>query len=462
MSIGTSALLLPGSALLLSESAGAEVLAAVTTAVRGGGALHAVLTSLSAAGLDEVPDFAYVVHDRSGTRLVVRGPFTARALTTHGQQEIDGTGVSTWREVLLEDDVEVELLGGGYRVMVPRSGLAPDEGAALASGAAASLASVEQRAAPPSATGPARQPEEPALAGAPVQDGEADFEPAPNDEPTAAPPNPFLHMLGHTEYFGVEAAAVRPDEDVEPVQVRAVAPPATLPAAPPSPVPPPPPAPLLPPLSGLIEAVPFPSGGTAVTKAVHLPSAPPVPLHDNGPADAGHTVSRAELLRMAGEAGAHADPGPSVQAVHCAAGHPNQPVSESCRMCGGRIDDRTVTKVSRPILGRLAFDDGFVHAVQRPVLLGRQPSSDAWTGGEEPQLLQLPDPQQVLSRTHLELRVIDWQLQAVDCGSLNGTVVCLPGREPQQLRSREPFLLSFGTRVVLGGAAAFSWEENPA
>ena len=177
-------------------------------------------------------------------------------------------------------------------------------------------------------------------------------------------------------------------------------------------------------------------------------------------------MSRAEMLRLAGATPVDASSptaaptGPQLQAVHCPVGHANNPTRETCRTCTAAIADRTIVLVPRPILGKLRFTDGLVHAVHRPVLLGRQPTSDAWTGGEEPQLLALPDPEGMLSRTHAELRISDWQLQVVDRGSTNGTVVTLPGRNPQTLREREPLLLAAGARVSLGGVVTFEFEES--
>jgi hypothetical protein len=73
-------------------------------------------------------------------------------------------------------------------------------------------------------------------------------------------------------------------------------------------------------------------------------------------------------------------------------------------------------------------------------------------------VVRLPDPDTVLSRTHVEIRLVDWQVQVVDRDSMNHTYVTLPGQGPTQLRPTEPFPIPVGTVVSLGDAVRLTYE----
>jgi hypothetical protein len=146
-----------------------------------------------------------------------------------------------------------------------------------------------------------------------------------------------------------------------------------------------------------------------------------------------------------------------VQAVHCPAGHPNPPYAEPCRSCGRTIDDRRVALVPRPVLGVLRSTSGDV-VLDGPVLIGRKPPEGVVVDGEPARVVRVPDPDTVLSRTHVEIRLVDWQVQVVDRDSMNHTYVVLPGQGPVQLRPGEPYPIPIGTVVSLGDAAHFTYE----
>lgn len=442
----------PRSALMIADDDHPEIVAAARRAVLDGAPLEVLMQALTGRGLAATPDFACVVQDEASTRLVVRGPYAARVGTEHGStafDEISGEGIATWVERQLPADVVIELFSGEHAVRIPpRDAEFPLDAAVVAEDLEADPVPV---AAPPppqsvvdghTASGWNTTPPVPAA-------------PDPTTSPVQVDEDPFRHMLEHTMHFGVEAAAVRPAGEAH----EEVPPP---PASEPVPVVAETPTPQFSTSSGLIDVVP-PFGGSPAPQAppARAPEASPAPAPSPAGNEDGLTISRAELLRLAGAAATpSSSSAPKVQAVHCPTGHSSAPMDDRCRSCGSAIVDRAVSWIPRPILGHVSFEDGFVHAVHRPVLLGRAPTAEAYTGGEEPQLLPLPDPDQMLSRTHAELRLVDWQVQVVDRGSLNGTVVTLPGREPQQLRPREPFLLTRGARVALGGVVAFVYEES--
>jgi hypothetical protein len=67
----------------------------------------------------------------------------------------------------------------------------------------------------------------------------------------------------------------------------------------------------------------------------------------------------------------------------------------------------------------------------------------------------------VLSRTHVEVRLVDWQVLVLDRDSMNHTFVHIPGHAPFQLRPAEPFPIPPATTVVLGAATGFTYEVGP-
>jgi hypothetical protein len=151
--------------------------------------------------------------------------------------------------------------------------------------------------------------------------------------------------------------------------------------------------------------------------------------------------------------------GPLVQAIECPSQHANPPNALRCRVCGEEISDLAPRTLPRPTLGLLRFEDGTLVSLSGPVLIGRKPSSAGVdTGAEQPQLVALPDPDKLLSRTHLEVRIIDWQVQVVDKDSTNLSFVTIPGKPRHQLIAGEAFPISPGTVVDLGDATRFTYE----
>lgn len=270
----------------------------------------------------------------------------------------------------------------------------------------------------------------------------------------------FSHLLEETRFRGVEAAAIRPNEDEDSSPALPIAPASERSDALASTAPPssPPPASTGPPSSsGLIDGVP---GGA-------LSASPPASDGSSQPADLGDhdglTIAASDLRKLLGDsqsrAGSGALPaGPTVRAVHCSTGHPNPAHAERCRICGGPITDRTVSPISRPSLGRLRFSSGPVVEIDRPQLIGRRPKVDSAGSMEElPGLVTLQDPEHSLSRVHLEIRLEDWEVFVLD-RSTNGTVVEIPGQSPLRLRAGEPCLIVSGTRVRLSDAHDFQLE----
>ncbi|MDQ3504474.1 MAG: FHA domain-containing protein [Actinomycetota bacterium] len=165
------------------------------------------------------------------------------------------------------------------------------------------------------------------------------------------------------------------------------------------------------------------------------------------------------------ESGAGVDSGAAVEAVdeavagaqvlgyRCRDSHLNDPRALFCAICGIRMAERTCVLVEgpRPTLGLLVFDNGASFSLDESYLLGREPDVDerVRTGHLRP--LVLFDTGGVISRRHAEIRLEDWDVLLLDCGSANGTLVA--EREAAQwsaLVPGQPVRMLPGMQVRIG------------
>jgi len=159
--------------------------------------------------------------------------------------------------------------------------------------------------------------------------------------------------------------------------------------------------------------------------------------------------------------------GPAVPALICPAGHANPPSEAVCRSCRAPLPADPVV-VPRPVLGVLRLSVGDVIALDRGVVMGRAPRADAagpaGSGGspgeERPHVVKLPSADGDVSRTHVRVSLDGWHVLVTDLNSTNGTLVTLPGREPQQLRPGEPMPIKPGTVVTLADGIDFRYEVS--
>ena len=179
----------------------------------------------------------------------------------------------------------------------------------------------------------------------------------------------------------------------------------------------------------------------------------------------GLTVTAAELRALVGGGSGAAAPsdGPAGGhlAIRCPRNHLNPPHASSCRACGQPVRGQTPVRVATIDLGAFRFRDGTRVPVRKPMLMGRSPKMSGPIAGEIPEMVQIDSPAQDISRTHLEVRVEGWQVLVIDRDSTNGTIVSLPGREPQRLRPHQPVPLPIGASVDLAGEAEFTFEVGP-
>jgi len=82
--------------------------AALWRALEGG--FQSTLDSLTQRGFSATPSFALLAwSDASELRAIVRGPAKLRVASQEGERSLDGTGVSTWSEMLFGRDTRFEL-----------------------------------------------------------------------------------------------------------------------------------------------------------------------------------------------------------------------------------------------------------------------------------------------------------------------------------------------------------------
>lgn len=109
--------------------------------------------------------------------------------------------------------------------------------------------------------------------------------------------------------------------------------------------------------------------------------------------------------------------------------------------------------VSQPVAS-LVFSTGEVLAVDRTVLVGRAPEARRFASHEQPHVVTVPSPQQEISSTHLEIRpgagADHGAAIATDLGSTNGTVLALPGLDPEEMRPGIAVSLVPGAVLDLG------------
>jgi len=140
-----------------------------------------------------------------------------------------------------------------------------------------------------------------------------------------------------------------------------------------------------------------------------------------------------------------------VEGVLCASEHFNDPEARACRQCGTGLDQppRSVLRRQRPPLGVLVFDDGTRVTLDGDYVLGREPvlDFDVMAGRARP--LRISDPEGTVSRLHLRVSLVGWQVEVSDLGSANGSVLRAPGEE-RTLAPFEPIVLEPGARIGIG------------
>ena len=210
---------------------------------------------------------------------------------------------------------------------------------------------------------------------------------------------------------------------------------------------------------GLIDPMSWGAGpGAPVAPLPHRKPAlvvapPPAP----GPEEDGLTAKRADPVPQP-----ESPPdriGPDVPALICLDGHVNPPSEAACRQCGAALPLDPVI-VPRPVLGVLRLSTGDVLTLDRDVVLGRNPPADLTgvNGEDPPHVVRLPSVDGEISRAHLRVTLTGWHVLVTDLNSTNGTLITLPGRDPEPLPPGVPVPISPGTVIALAESVDFRFE----
>ncbi|MDT5025344.1 MAG: hypothetical protein QOE61_1770 [Micromonosporaceae bacterium] len=144
---------------------------------------------------------------------------------------------------------------------------------------------------------------------------------------------------------------------------------------------------------------------------------------------------------------------PKVLGVLCKNDHFNDPSLRYCSVCGISMAQQTLVQHEgpRPPLGVLLLDDGSTFRLDLDYIVGREPQADPEVISGTVRPLRITDADGVVSRRHLRVALVGWNVQVMDLGSANGTFVAAPGdQQRHQLAPNQPFVVRPGTQVTMG------------
>lgn len=128
--------------------------------------------------------------------------------------------------------------------------------------------------------------------------------------------------------------------------------------------------------------------------------------------------------------------------------------NEFARQHPGIPGQEPAPNVTAQPVARLHFSSGDVIDVDRAVLVGRAPEARRFTSTDQPRLVTVPSPNQEISSTHVEVRpgsgADHGSAIVTDMGSTNGTVLTLPGLNPEDLQPGIAVQLIPGSVIDLG------------
>ncbi len=224
---------------------------------------------------------------------------------------------------------------------------------------------------------------------------------------------------------------------------------------------------------GLIDSVPWRTGGSSVPAAqvppafnlsqVPAPATDPAVDPDGFDADHdGQTIMKSDLAGMEAAPASVQEPvsgaGPLVLALVCDRGHANPPTHAQCAACGSPLPPDAI-QVARPRLGRMRVSTGELVDLDQSLVIGRQPSVSRVQGGVMPRLVQVSSPSGDISRSHVEVRLEGWHVMLCDLKATNGTVLVREGQQPRRLAQNEMAILLDGDIAELGDDVSLRFEE---
>jgi hypothetical protein len=141
-----------------------------------------------------------------------------------------------------------------------------------------------------------------------------------------------------------------------------------------------------------------------------------------------------------------------VDGVLCARNHFNDPSVQYCRQCGIAMVQLTqrIQKGPRPPLGVLLLDDGTGFTLDKDYVVGREPVLDGDVAAGRARPLRIPDPGGTVSRLHLRISLIGWQVEVRDLNSSNGSILQFPNGTDHRLLPGDSMIIAPGTKIVIG------------
>jgi hypothetical protein len=513
-----------GTVVLLPPDTSPVLVGSLWELLATGPEVHEVLdavTSAAGVSLSRLPWFG-IVDARNAMQVFLRGGIDLSVQLTAGPVELSGRDVTTWTErrfpkaagfavgipaaasgpggsdgstlelplgdgVVLLQGLRVDLSGSAapeaavalHTVAVPAAATTVAVALELAEAHVDAETDAEADAAETLLELPEEEPELPDEE--PELPDEAPALPAEEPEPEAS--DSYDHLWEQTVIRNIEDAAVRedPDDDGEPGKEETESAPAPVPAPVPVPVPVPAPAPEPPAAprpavpTGLIDSVPWHTGGNDPASSSPRTAAAPLPPSVNPPPAAlavdhdGQTIMKTDLAGArpdpAGTAAApRKDPdpgtGPMVLARVCPEGHANPSTYAQCGRCGLALPGDGV-QVRRPRLGRMRLSTGELINLDQSLIVGRQPSVSRVQGAVMPRLVQVASPSGDISRSHVEVRLEGWHVMLCDLKATNGTVLIREGQPPRRLAQGEMAILLDGDIAEVGDGISLRFEEIP-
>ena len=501
------------SAVLFTSSRDERLGEAGSLTIRGAG-VDAVLDALLAVGLRSVGSFALLLAEGDHQwRAVLRGSSIARARSDGSTTTLRAEGYSTWHEHLISgetvelSDAEDEVPGGSTPAFWVSVGVVPASRLVLGATNAGPgpVGAVPSDESPDEvvAHAPDAGPYTPLAGASETKVHESSDDDAYVQHPTLASRDPSAQPATRSSTSpqpvvpapAAPAPASPPDPFTQPAPPAERPVPAEPPPPVPAPVPPEPPAPPEPPVppdpvtpvldpewADLIDNTHRNDWDGSVSEPASVPisSVPEMGAQNSdgesfdaegsdGETDLGFdpdvdgmTVARPRAARPATRAVPSVPPGyigATVHAVQCPSGHLTPPQAPRCRVCGVGVSATQTHTVPRPQLGELRFTDGDVVPLDHPVFVGRLGGEPSETSSQEEwNIHHVPSGNKEVSRRHMEVRLRDWQVVAVDLGSSNGTLVQRPGESQFRLTPNLPEPLVPGTVVTLSDEISFTYE----
>lgn len=418
---GDWAVVAAGGRALIVEGQDSAALRGLAAAVSTGFA--ETLEALAADGFARTPSFGLIEGAAGRAMIAVRGPVTATVRTHDGERSIDADGVSTWLEQQVAEATAVTLAVTGMAdgAASARPALPLADGIVWAAGVTWGGSSPEQAVVPVVAPEAKRAP-----ITAPVQ-VEAAVEQEPEPEPVLVPePLPVL----------VPEQQVEPEAEAGETRI----PDATL--------------------SEVSHADPAEADatgydhlfGATMMRSVEDAAVRPAEEAEPPRIDLPRFITDSAPARPSAEAGDH--DGLTIMSGSLDGLRANDRAHDSAH------DDAQQPPAAPSPRFFVDLADGRREYLEPPIVVGRAPVASTTVRGPAPRPVTVDSAERDISRSHTTIAVEGDTVVVTDLHSRNGTMIVLPGKPPQKLRSGEPTAVIAGTVVDLGSGVTLTVGED--